>query len=244
MSEYQGIFKRYEKKYLINDEKYKLLSQKLYQYFKVDDYGRTTICNIYFDTPDYRLIRASKEAPVYKEKLRLRSYGIPREGDKVFIELKKKYKGIVYKRRVKAELNDAVQYLYWKKQFNPQTQITKEIDWFINHYEELIPAMYISYNRVALYGREDNDLRITFDNNILWREEDLWLQNGIWGRPLLKQEDTLMEIKIPGAMPIWLSHTLDELEIYPTSFSKYGRGYDRLLEQKINNNIIGEMKYA
>lgn len=244
MNGYQGIFKRYEKKYLISDQQYKLIRPKLNEYFKVDEYGKTTICNIYFDTPDYRIIRTSVEAPIYKEKLRLRSYGTPTEGDTVFIELKKKYNGIVYKRRVIAEYTDAVKYLYWQKLIDPQTQITKEIDWFIKFNKNLIPAMYISYDRIAMYGIEDKDLRITFDSNILWREEELWLQYGVWGKSLLEDGDKLLEIKMPGSMPVWLSHILDELEIYPTSFSKYGKGYEHLLEQKKNISKKGEIIYA
>lgn len=244
MNQIQGTFKRYEKKYLLSDKKYKMLRQRLQDKMNIDNYGKTTICNIYFDTPDHLLIRNSLEKPIYKEKLRLRSYGTPNNGDTVFIELKKKYKGIVYKRREDMEVTLAEQYLYNVEPVSNPTQITREIDWFVKFYNNLAPAMYISYNRIAMYGTEDSELRITFDSNILWREEELWLECGTWGNQLLEEDQRLMEIKMPGAMPLWLSHILNELEIYPISFSKYGNGYLQSEKLKKNKRLKGEIKYA
>lgn len=244
MSQFQGTFKRYEKKYLLTETEYKLIKQRLENKLAIDKFGRSTICNIYFDTPDRYLIRNSLEKPIYKEKLRLRSYGTPSEGDMVFIELKKKYDGIVYKRREKMELSMAERYLYDLEPASRSSQITREIDWVLQFYKGIAPSMYISYNRTAMYGLEDKELRITFDSNILWREEELWLECGVWGNPLLKEGCRLMEIKIPGAMPLWLSHILDELEIYPTSLSKYGKGYDQSELIKKNDKIKGVIKYA
>jgi len=249
MNQYQETFKRYEKKYLLSEKKYRMLRQKLQSGLHIDNYGKVTICNIYFDTPESLLIRTSLDKPVYKEKLRLRSYGTPARGDKVFIELKKKYKGIVYKRRVDMELSEAEHYLYDRNPARKPSQITREIDWILGYYEGLAPAMYISYNRIAMYGSEDPQLRVTFDSNILWRREQLSLEAGVWGSPLLEEGQRLMEIKIPGAMPLWLAHILDELEIYPVSFSKYGKGYqesEMLAKSNINSNVNrrGEIRYA
>ncbi len=232
MSQCQDVFERYEKKYLLSKEQYELFRCRLNGYMTVDHYGQTDICNIYFDTPDYRLIRTSLEKPVYKEKLRLRSYGIPKEEDKVFIELKKKYKGIVYKRRVDMTLNEAKNYLYEKQPIKKSSQIVKEIDWFLSYYKRIEPEMYISYERIALYGNENPNLRVTFDKNILWRKSSLYLEKGIWGNALLESGQRLLEIKIPGAMPMWMADILDELNIYPISFSKYGRAYQQLQEEK------------
>jgi hypothetical protein len=244
MSQFQGNFKRYEMKYLISEKTYLLLRQRLKDKLVSDNFSKSTICNIYFDTPDYQLVRNSLEKPIYKEKLRLRSYGTPAGCDTVFIELKKKYKGIVYKRREKMELTEAEQYLYDSEPLTLTSQIFNEINWFIKFYKELIPAMYISYNRIALYGAEDPGLRVTFDSNILWREEELWLECGVWGNQLLEEGLRLMEIKTLGAIPLWLSHILDELEIYPASFSKYGRGYQQLVQQRKNGNKKGDIIYA
>jgi hypothetical protein len=243
MGQFQGTFKRYEKKYLLSEKEYRQLRERLQDKLSVDDYGKTTICNIYFDTPSYRLVRASLEKPVYKEKLRLRSYGTPKEGNTVFVEVKKKYKGVVYKRREKFELTQAESYLYNRKQAAIRTQITGEIDWFLTFYKELVPSMYISYERVAMYGIDDSEVRVTFDSNILWREEELRLESGVYGSPLLPDGYRLMEIKIPGAMPLWLSHILDELQIFPVSFSKYGKGYQQMVIQG-RNKRIGDKKYA
>jgi len=249
MSQSQETFKRYEKKYLLDEMKYKRLKLKLQDKLIIDNFGKTTICNIYFDTPDHLLIRNSLEKPIYKEKLRLRSYGTPTESDTVFIELKKKYKGIVYKRREKMELSMAEHYLYDLEQVNQPSQIIREINWFLNFYHDLTPVMYIAYKRIAMYGFEDPELRITFDSDILWREEELRLECGVWGTQLLEEGWRLMEIKIPGTMPLWLSHILDELEIYPISFSKYGSGYQKSEQTKVNEGHKreikkGEIKYA
>lgn len=244
MSDFQGTFKRYEKKYLLNKEKYHLLRDRLNDKLMIDNYGETTICNIYFDTPDHYLVRTSLEKPVYKEKLRLRSYGTPRcEQDIVFVELKKKYKGIVYKKREKMELSQAKHYLYELEPVSKPTQITYEIDWLLKFYREIGPSMYISYNRIAMYSIEDSALRVTFDRNILWREDNLFLERGSFGDSLLKDGYRLMEIKIPGVMPLWFSHILDELEIYPISFSKYGIAYQQS-KQLTKENNEGEKKYA
>jgi hypothetical protein len=243
MSQYQNTFKRYEMKYLLSDMKYKQLRQRLQDYLTVDRFGKSTICNIYFDTPEHLLIRNSLEKPVYKEKLRLRSYGTPSDGDIAFVEIKKKYKGIVYKRRETMEITEAERYLYDMEPAARTSQVTREIDWFLKSYQELMPSMYISYNRIAMYGTCDPELRITFDCDILWREEELWLGCGAWGNPILKEGQRLMEVKIPGAMPIWLSHMLNELEIYPVSFSKYGRGYLQSLQLK-KREIKGDKIYA
>lgn len=244
MSQFQGTFKRYEKKYLLTETKYKLLKQRLQNKLIIDNFGKSTICNIYFDTPEKLLIRSSLEKPIYKEKLRLRSYGTPNQGDMVFIELKKKYNGVVYKRREKMELAMAEGYLYDLKPVKESSQITKEIDWVLQFYKNIAPAMYISYNRIAMYGADDNELRVTFDSNILWREDELWLEAGVWGNQLLEEGCRLMEIKIPGAMPLWLSHILDELEIFPVSISKYGQGYQQSIQIKKNERTKGVIKYA
>ncbi len=239
MNQYQGVFKRYEIKYLIDEVKYQLLREKLQEYMMEDQYGEIMINNIYFDTSKSLLIRTSLEKPVYKEKLRLRSYGIPDASDNVFIELKKKYKGVVYKRRVKVRLYEAEQYLYHGVPLRETSQITREIDWFLSYYKELIPAMYISYQRVALFDRKNVGVRITFDWDILWREDNLRLGVGPSGVPILSTGQRLMEIKIPGVIPLWLSHLLNELEIYPLSLSKYGIAYQRSLQNKqtINNKL-------
>lgn len=220
------IFQRVEKKYLLSQKQYQKLQEKMKPYMQVDDYGLSTICNVYYDTQDYDLVRRSNEKPVYKEKLRLRSYGVPDETDKTFVEIKKKWKGVVYKRRIELPLKEARNYLEHgivpTSPVNPQ--IRKEIDYFLRLYRP-VPKMYIAYDRIAMYGKEDESIRITFDFHIRSREEDVDLSMGDAGRLLMKNDEVLMEIKVGGAYPLWLADMLCEMEIYPTTFSKYGKIY-------------------
>jgi hypothetical protein len=192
---------------------------------EIDAYGETSILNIYFDTPDYKLIERSLEKPVYKEKLRLRTYGTPTDDTNSFIEIKKKFKGVVYKRRISMPYHEALEYLVEGQKPKKESQISKEIDYFVSYYKGLRPAMAISYDRIALAGIEDPDLRITFDSNIRWRTEKLDLKEGNKGFDILLPGQHLMELKIAGAMSVELARILDELNIRSTSFSKYGRGY-------------------
>lgn len=235
MDDFQMTFKRYEIKYLLDEKTYLELRKRLEGKMVVDQYGEKTVCNIYFDTPDSRLIRTSLEKPVYKEKLRLRSYGTPERNSTVFVELKKKYKGVVYKRREDMVLSEAEAYLYqgWKPGFS--SQVLREIDWFLKYYGQITPAMYISYERIAMNEVKDSGLRVTFDTNILWRKEELNLKEGSWGNPILEPGQRLMEIKIADAMPLWLGEILDELYIYPVSFSKYGRAYQDQIKQEMKS---------
>lgn len=227
------VFKRYEKKYLLSLEKYEALRKVLDEHMHVDKYGRSLIQNIYYDTPDFYLIRASIEKPLYKEKLRARCYGECTDEHNTFVEIKKKYDKVVYKRRVSMEYRQAVDYLAGEAPPPKTTQITNEIDWFFKIYKGLAPAMYVSYERIAMASKENSGLRITFDQNITYRNYDLDLRKGCYGDKLIGEDCYLMEIKIPGAMPIWLARTLEELKIYPTSYSKYGNAYRTLFQKKV-----------
>ena len=199
MSDYQMTFQRYEIKYLLDPVSYQKLRQALQDYVKVDNYGKTTICNIYYDTPDYRLIRTSLDKPVYKEKLRLRCYGTATDRSTAFVELKKKYKGIVYKRREDMSLKDAELFLNQGIQPEKHSQVMEELSSFCSYYPDLQPAMYLAYDRIATYGVEDPSLRITFDSKIRSREDCLDLRAQAYGEELLPCGYRLMEIKIAGA---------------------------------------------
>lgn len=238
---YQNTFKRYELKYLITKKQKQIIQEAFGAYMKNDEYGRSTICNIYFDTLDSLLIRRSLEKPVYKEKLRVRSYGRATEDSEVFVELKKKYKSVVYKRRVNATEQEAMEYLCKGVPLPKQSQITEEIDYAFEFYKDLRPSVYLSYEREAFYGKEDRELRITFDENILWRNEEISLCAEVYGEPILKPGYALMEIKIAEAMPLWLVKLLSDNHIYKTSFSKYGCAYQEMLR---NQKLNGEKKYA
>ena len=229
MTAYQGTFKRVEKKYRLDMGQYRRLLARAGGHLQPDRFAESRIGNIYYDTPDSRLIRVSLDKPVYKEKLRLRCYGVPEDDSPVFVELKKKYKGVVYKRRVRMPLGIAEGYLAGTCPPAEPGQITREIDWFRSRYPGLAPAMYLSYERKAFCGREDSGLRITFDRRILWRRDTLDLTAGPGGSPLLAPDELLMEVKCPGAMPLWLAEALSELAIWPSTFSKYGNAYKESL---------------
>lgn len=231
MTNINYVFKRSEKKYLLSTDKYCELLKRLDGYMKADDYGLSTICNIYYDTEYFDLIRRSIEKPCYKEKLRLRSYGVPNGTDRVFLEIKKKYDGVVYKRRVSMSLGEAQDYLECGIRPENDSQIIHEIDYFINYYKPE-PKLYLAYDRTAYFGVEDSSVRITFDSNIRSRDYDLDLSAGDYGEKLLEDGQYLMEIKIAGAMPLWLVEILSDMNLYPTSFSKYGNIYKTSLMLK------------
>jgi len=223
MEETKLTFERYEKKYLLDAGLYERLWQRLEPYLEPDLYPRSTVCSLYYDSADYRLIRHSIEAPVYKEKLRLRSYGVPGDGDTVFVELKKKYDGIVYKRRVGMPAAQAALWLAGGCAVE-DSQTAREIEYFLQNYRPE-PRVYLACERTAWRAKENAELRITFDRDIRWRQDALDLRAGSGGEPLLEDGRLLMEIKLPGAAPLWLAHLLSEFSVFPASFSKYGTCY-------------------
>lgn len=230
-------FKRYEKKYLLSAEKYEKLFARLQGMIEPDEYFASTVCSIYYDTPDFELIRNSIEKPIYKEKLRVRSYNAATEDSKVFVELKKKYKGVVYKRRVSMKAKEAEDYLALRAKAPKDSQIVHEIDWFLK-VNKPVPQVFIACDREAYVAKDDPELRITFDKNIRWRDCDLSLTMGDYGESVTKPGEVLMEIKIPDAAPLWLAELLSELEAFPTSFSKYGTAYKNEIIHKYMNGVL------
>ena len=225
------VFKRIEKKYLLSEAQYDALLQRIGTHLEPDRYGRSTVLSLYLDTPDHRIIRSSMEAVDYKEKLRLRSYGTAGADSTVFLELKKKFGGVVYKRRAAMTLREAERYLQMGiKPF--ESQIMSELDWAMRLYGRPAGAMLIACEREAWFDEEHPDLRLTFDRNIRCRENELRLDRGSAGLRLLPEDTVLLEIKTAGAMPLWLADALDAEKILPGSFSKYGAAYMRTLEEK------------
>lgn len=237
----QTVFNRYEKKYIIPEERYLRLRRALEDHMEEDEYGRHTIYNLYYDTADFALIRRSIDKPVYKEKLRIRSYGIPEEDSTVFVEIKKKYRGVVNKRRVAMTLRQA--YNYVERGVRPvlrdpsyeDRQILNEIDYFLSHYP-LRRGMYLAYDRIAMRGLHD-DFRITFDTRIRNRVANMSLECAESGCQLLPDGYHLMETKVMGATPLWFSQILAQIGIFPTSFSKYGNFYKLGLRAGGGDNV-------
>ncbi|MBQ4333511.1 MAG: polyphosphate polymerase domain-containing protein [Clostridia bacterium] len=232
----QTIFQRHEIKYRITRAQQERVMAAIGDRMRADSYGVSTIRNVYFDTPDHRLIRRSLEKPVYKEMLRVRGYATAREDSTVFVELKKKYKGVVYKRRVALPEVQAMAFLCGRE-MPGDTQILREIDYLLDYYGCLRPTMFLSYDRQAFYDREDPGLRLTFDDRILWRQERMRLTEEVGGRLLLPPDTVLMEIKTATALPLWLTEILTRERIYKSPFSKYGTAY---LETVQENSIYTE----
>ncbi len=225
---YQTTFKRYELKYLLTKQEKEKLMGAINLHMKLDQYGRTTIRNIYMDTDNYRLIRHSLEKPIYKEKLRLRSYQTAGPEDPVFVELKKKYQSVVYKRRLVLQEAEVMRAFQEGRPLPVHSQIADEIDYFRKYYGQLQPAVFLTYEREAYYALDGGDFRVTFDENILYREHNFSLGSRVYGSPLLGRDQTLMEIKTSGGIPLWMSHILARQHIFKTSFSKYGAAYERM----------------
>jgi len=234
------VFNRYEKKFMVDQKTYEEIMEKLNEHMTLDAYNKEngfyTISNIYYDTQSDDLIKKSLSKPIYKEKLRLRAYGVPNLDDKVYLEIKKKYNGLVNKRRTTLTLREA--YAFIETQQMPEKkpyhnrQVLKEIAFFMQQYD-LLPSTYIAYDRKALFCEE---LRITFDTNIRTRRTDLGLEMGDQGRPLLEEGQWLMEVKAEKTLPIWFVRILSEYKIYSTSFSKYGKEY--LTRNEAENNLV------
>lgn len=228
------IFKRSEKKYLLTREQFNKLMSRIEGDLVFDEYHDCLVQNIYYDTPEFRLIRESIEKPVYKEKLRLRCYNLVTPEDNCYLEIKKKYKGVVYKRRELMNIVRAQEFLD-KPPERPDTQIGRELAWFVKFYGSLRPAMYLNYERLAYLLDYDRTVRITFDMEIKWRTDNITFFDTPDGNMLMENGEVLMEIKTNGSLPIPFIRVLEELKIFPTSFSKYGTAYKILTNNKRNS---------
>ena len=252
MATKNDTFARKEKKYLITKGQCEAIKQGLANHMRLDDYGATRIDSLYLDTPGHDLICRSLEKPLYKEKLRIRSYGAFSEANVVFVEIKKKYKGIVYKRRVRMSSAGAQAYIAGMgyedaQRLHPiaggdvavelspgKCQIAREVDAFFARYPSLEPAMLISCMREAWCRIDPEDEncvdRITFDENISY--VDLFETQSVRRRPVMSSDMVVMEIKCAGGYPIWLCDLLSQCNAYPRSFSKYGNAFKRVLAER------------
>ena len=235
-----SVMKRYELKYYLSKDQLDYFINKINNHMKVDKYGVTSIASIYFDTPDFRLINKSIEKPNYKEKLRLRSYGLANENSPTFLEIKRKCEGIVYKRRISL-LESEVEELLYSKESRKRDQISREIEAFLENYQNLEPKYLIIYDRVAYY-QDNGDLRITIDMNPRYRTNDLNLHTSMEGISLLDDGGAILEVKVQHSIPLWLTAILSEGKIYQTSFSKVGTAHKLELAKKQRTNIISMVK--
>lgn len=226
---YQTVFQRYELKYFLTRRQKERALQIMASHMAPDPFGRTTVRNLYFDTDDYRMIRHSIDKPVYKEKLRIRSYEKSTPDSTVFVELKKKYRDVVYKRRLLLAEHQAMAWTCGESHSGKDSQIAREIDYCLGFYKTLHPVVFLSYEREAFFGTEETDFRVTFDEQILCRQEDLSLTSPVYGAMLLPEDTVLMELKCAGGIPLWMVRFLTSEHICKTSFSKYGTAYQRMI---------------
>ena len=224
----QMVFQRYEIKYLMTRRQQDAVLRAMEPYMVADDYSHSSIRNLYLDTPQFLLIRRSLDKPVYKEKVRIRSYGRAGMDTPVFAELKKKYRSVVYKRRLSLPQRQVLDCISGKQPW-PDTQIGKELAYATAYYDSLSPAVFLSYERDAFHDRETGSFRMTFDTEIRFRRDRLTLDSDTSGIPLLGPDQVLMELKVSGALPLWMVQVLSEQKLFKTSFSKYGSAYQTML---------------
>ena len=216
------IIDRFEIKYLLNKCDYNLLINKINDYLVKDKYFKETIYNIYFDSDDYYLINRSLEKPIYKEKIRMRSYDKTNDYTNIFLEIKKKYIKNSNKRRVVISYKDYLDYINYGIIPKCDKQIMNEIDYYFKRYK-LKPKIKILYDRLAYSLKGDDTFRITFDTNIRYSNENMDFNND---DNTLFMSDYIMEIKTFSGIPLWLNKILNSLNIYPTSYSKVGKIYE------------------
>lgn len=231
----QQVFRRTEIKYIITEEKYRKLMDLIEPYLVKDKYFKGTNCSVYYDDDNRYLAIHSLEKPFYKEKIRLRSYGVPKLDDTVFLEIKKKYKGIGSKRRIPVKLKDFYHYEKTGELETDHANIKQELDECFDRYH-LKPAMFLAYDRTSYCDKENPTFRVTFDRNVRSRTKDLNLENGDHGSKFFKNGEIVMEVKALDKYPFWFVRALSKLKIYPASFSKYGR----VTEKVIYNNTKKE----
>lgn len=238
-----NIFVRHEKKFLINQEQMNLILDKFGSDLVLDEFcqdeGFSYINNIYFDTPGNDVIRESVSRPIYKEKLRLRSYSILKSDEEnAYLEIKKKYDGIGNKRRIKLKYKDAMDFVLNKTLPSFDDYVSKEIALEINEFlkrNEVIPAIFISSKRKAFYGKDDKDFRLTFDFDVKYRRDNVSLLDG-YGTNFLENGQIIMEVKFKDSIPFDFIEFLSNLGIYKTRFSKYGKIYEKELKNKYKEN--------
>lgn len=235
------VFDRIEKKYLITKDEKKKLLKVIKQNMEKDNYHKSEVYNLYFDTDNYDLIVQSIDQPVFKHKLRARSY---KGYDRVFLEVKTKIRGRDlnpgYKRRVMITHDDFDQLVKGKKTVEElaaqaketpsDIQIAKEVDYLIKHFD-LKPKIMTMYNRESYKG--EDSLRITFDEDLKYRDKNLNLKQPKRGKIYFKDKrNIIMEIKAHGVLPLWLVEVLSANKLYPQQFSKVGKSYEKIRKEQ------------
>lgn len=226
------MMQRYEMKFILTKDQLVAFQDALKGHMEVDQYGKTSIASIYYDTPDYLLIRKSLEKPVYKEKIRLRSYGLANNNKTVYLELKRKALGVVYKRRIALKEDIAEEFLNHQDVNLKDDQVTREIAYFRDYLKVLEPKIMIIYDRTS-YAEVNGNIRLTIDENPRYRNDDLNLHTSMDGKLLLPPGSAILEIKVQQELPLWLVSILSKYKIYKTSFSKVGEAYKLMYQNGV-----------
>jgi len=232
----QLTFKRYEYKYLVTRTQAEAVTASMLEYMTPDQYDTYWIQNLYYDTPNWDVITKSMEKPLYKEKLRLRCYGMPDEASNIFLELKKKYAGEVNKRRVALQLSSLSQPMR-EVLADEESQIARELAFYL-HTNPVEARMFISFLRTAYSGIEDDGLRVTFDSGIRYRHDNLDFFHPEDGHVVLDEDYQVLEIKTPFGIPLWLSRLLSHNLIYKTSYSKYGTCFSDSMSSLVHRKAM------
>lgn len=234
---YANTFKRREMKFLLDERQYNEVLSAVGDFMTEDEFGLHTIMNIYLDNRNNDLIRSSLGKPIYKEKVRLRCYGKQAEDNsEAFLEIKKKYRGLTYKRRLERPYKELFDYITEGSEPQTRGQVFEELDYLIKRMS-LKPKIVICYDRRAFYGNSDREFRMTMDGNIRFRRDGLDLREGDGGARLLTQPFRVMEVKSVGAIPLELVRVLSRLKIYHGSFSKYGSIYSSEVRQNFKMGV-------
>ena len=226
-----GTFRRREKKFLLDQTQYQHFLEQTSPFLKRAEYFESVIQSVYYDTQTDALIRRSIERPLYKEKLRVRKYLGTENDPLVYIELKKKFEGIGYKRRALADWNELNEKGLSGCSYSCE-QIGKEIRQFAKVYPDLHPRMRIKTTRHSYVDKEDPDIRITFDFNVTYSDEDLNILEFNEGKELLPDGTVILEVKVPENLPLRYTKILTGEKIYRRPFSKYGTAYLKELGMK------------
>lgn len=236
MANIQSVFEREETKYVITRSQYHDLVKALGDHIEPDIYFKNTNCSVYYDTPEFELVSRSLDKPLYKQKIRVRSYGVPKDDTSpVFLEIKKKFKGVGNKRRLALRLKDFYGFLQHGELYGDSPQIEREVKQCFDFYN-LSPSMYVAYERYSYCGVKDSDFRLTFDLDLRSRIHDLRLEAGSHGDLFFPDQKVIMEAKGLGAFPLWFVRELSAMQIRPSSFQKYGYSFQRRFSEIVNNN--------
>ena len=239
----KNVFHRIEKKYIISSQQKKQLLRSIHAKMKKDDYHKSGVYNIYFDNDNFDTIINSIDWVDFKAKIRARNY----QGyDRVFLEIKTKIhsteENYGYKRRVRISLKDyealvsggstLSEIVIQERPSVRDLQIAKEIDYLIARFG-LSPKLLVMYDRESY--RDNEGLRVTFDENLRYREKNLCFIPQKDDKIYFKDKNNIiMEVKAHGVIPLWLTKAMTSTKMYPERFSKIGNVYQRIIKEGQN----------